>query len=462
MSLGGLAPPASAALAESAPLFPAASARRKPAQKQKAGPLGTQAFVSLAGQLGPAVVNIVCTHTSADEDGPRRGGSGRQGRDQGAGVIINPRGFILTNNHVVENATDIRVRLQDDRELSARLIGRDELTDIALIKVDAGPAALPWAPLGDSDGVRIGEWVMAIGSPFGLDHSVTVGIVSAKGRREVQPGGHHGFFDYLQTDAPINPGNSGGPLINVRGEVIGINSAVNVVGSGIGFAIPSNLARTVAQQLHQRGHVMRTWLGVYPQPITESLRQAFGLPDRHGALLAEVYDDSPARQAGLEAGDVIVEFDDRKVERADDLMWLLGVTERQSVLLRYYRRATLRTTLVSLRPETPPPVEAPPQNRKPTSLGIAVAEMTPQMARKLGYDDERGVVILSVETGSLALDAGAERGDIVLRVNEQPVASLNDYVTAVSRVRSGEILRLLVRREERKQWHNFWLAFVRR
>ncbi len=208
--------------------------------------------------------------------------------------------------------------------------------------------------------------------------------------------------------------------------------------------------------------MLRPWLGVYPQPVTESLRRAFGLPDRHGALVAEVYDSSPARQAGLEAGDVIVDFDGRRVERADDLMWLLGITEERSVPLRYYRQGSAHNVTVTLRPESPPPAEAPGPTRKPSSLGIAVSEMTQQIAQKLGYDEEHGLVVLTVEAGSPAMDAGVERGDVVLRVNDRQVDSLDDYVKAVSAIPAGEVLRLLVRREDRKQWHNFWLAFTRR
>lgn len=439
-------------------LFPTTGLHKKPPRIVPSGPLFTKAFVSLANQLGPAVVSVLCTRLASEQDGLRRSA----GREQGTGVLINPYGYILTNNHVVEHAADIRIRLHDDRELLARLVGRDERTDIALLKIDAGGSPLPWAALGDSNTVSIGEWVMAIGNPFGLDHSVTVGIISAKGRREVQPGGQAGYFDFLQTDAPINPGNSGGPLINVRGEVIGINSAMNVVGSGIGFAIPSNIARAVAEQLHQHGYVSRSWLGVYPQAVSESLRRAFGLLNRQGALLAEVYDPSPARSAGLLAGDVIVEFDGRKIERADDLMWLLGNTEQRLVSVRYYRKGGLKTTRVTLRPEMPPTVERSPSAVRPSALGISVTEMTQSLSQKLGYDEEFGVVILSVEPGSPAMNAGTERGDVVLRVNDEPVRTLNDYVTAISRVAAGEVLRLLVRREAHKQWHNYWLAFVRR
>ena len=457
-------PQAGAAVPGTTNLFPVRDSAKKAVRASKSGSLGMQAFIGLASQLGPAVVNIVCTRLpQQDEDNLRpSGGSRQQGREQGAGVLINPQGYILTNNHVVEQAADIRVRLHDEQELPAQLVGRDERTDMALIKIDAGSAPLPWAPLGNSDQVHIGEWVMAIGSPFGLDHTVTVGIVSAKGRRDVQPGSQPGFFDFLQTDAPINPGNSGGPLINVRGEVIGINSAVNVTGSGIGFAIPSNIARVIAEQLHSRGQVLRSWLGVYPQPLTESLRRAFRLPDRHGALLAEVYAPSPAQQAGLQAGDVIIEFDGRKVERADDLMWYLGIAEERPAAVRYYRAGVLQQGTVMLRPESSRAPEAAKPARKPSSIGIAVAELTPQLAQKMGFDKDDGLVILSVESGSPAMDAGAERGDIILRINDDPVKSLNDYVSSINRVKSGEILRLLVRREAKKQWHNFWIAFMRR
>jgi serine protease Do len=333
--------------------------------------------------------------------------------------------------------------------------------------------------------VQIGEWVMAIGSPFGLSHTVTVGIVSAKGRREVQPGSQPGFFDFLQTDAPINPGNSGGPLINAQGEVIGINSAMNVVGSGIGFAIPSNLARSVAEQLHRHGYVLRSWLGVYPQAISESLRKSFGLPDRHGALVAEVYADSPAAAAGLRAGDVITDLGGHRVERSDDLMWLLSNLpparpgEPLPIALSYYRDGVLQKTSVRLPPPPAPPKQSDPVARKPSSLGMAVTELAPATAEKLGYDGDRGLLVLAVEPGSPALEGGAERGDIVLQVNAQPVRSLADYLAAIGRIKSGEVVRMLLRRfevrsgrgesgeaassrESRRSWHNVWIAFVRR
>jgi serine protease Do len=438
-------------------LFPPGKQRGKRAPLQ--GPLQLQSFINQASQLSPAVVCVLSWRLSQEE------GQARRSREQGTGVIVNPRGYILTNNHVVEHSTELRVRLQDERELPARLIGRDERTDIALLKIDAGPAPLKWATLGDSDVVRIGEWVMAIGNPFGLDHSVTVGIVSAKGRREVQPGNSQGYFDFLQTDASINPGNSGGPLLSTRGEVIGINTAITYGGSGIGFAIPSNIARAVADQLYQRGRVLRSWLGVYPQPVSEALRSSFGLPDRSGALLAEVYDSSPAAQAGLQIGDVIVEFDGKPIRRADDLMWLLGLNERRSVAVRLLRGGSARTVQVQFPQADPPPAESEgprPPRGQPSALGVTVSELTPSLARQIGYEEGRGLIVMSVEAGSPAMDSGVERGDIVLRVGDVRVQSLEEYARALRDVGKGQLVRLLLRREERKQWHNVWVAFARR
>src|SRR5439155_11539992 len=283
--------------------------------------INLQSFVKLARSLGPAVVNVVAL---AGSDEAAHDAQKPRGKGQGTGFIIHKSGYILTNAHVIESADDIRVRLADERELTARLVGKDERTDIALLKVEAG-GELPVAPLGNSDDVQIGEWVVAIGNPFGLDHTVTAGIVSAKGRRDVRPGGSQtGYYDFIQTDASINPGNSGGPLINSRGEVIGINTAMNAQAQGIGFAIPINMAKVIAPLLKLHGRAPRSWLGVYPQSITASLRKAFALGDTKGALISDVVADSPAARAGVVTGDVVSEFDGHVIKRADDLMWLVA------------------------------------------------------------------------------------------------------------------------------------------
>ncbi|MCS6913111.1 MAG: trypsin-like peptidase domain-containing protein [Myxococcales bacterium] len=433
-------------------LFPSLGRRLPPAL-----PLTQQTFVRLASRIGPAVVHITVLHRMPEKE------TRRPSREQGTGFIIHPSGYIVTNNHVVDNAQEIRVRLQNERDFTGHLVGGDARTDIALLKIDPGPTALAWAPVGDSDTLQIGEWVVAIGNPFGLDHTVTAGIVSAKGRRDVQPGGQSGFFDFIQTDASINPGNSGGPLINTRGEVIGINTAINVAGSGIGFAIPINIVKVIVQRLHKHGRVRRSWLGVYPQPITEGLRRAFGLPDRRGALIAEVVSGSPAEEAGIQAGDVILAFDGRPLHRADDLTWLASITEPRKVTLQVFRHGqkhSVEATLVEAAEEEPPPPPRPPE--RPSALGITVSELTPQLARQLGYTGREGLIVMQVDPGSPAMDAGVEQGDVILQVNDRPVHRLAEYAETMHQVQAGQMIRLLVRREERKVWRNLWVAFPKR
>jgi serine protease Do len=428
-------------------------------------PINVQSFIKLARTLGPAIVNIVAIQTG--DIGDERPGSGGEkphgnGRGQGTGFIIQKSGYILTNAHVIEGADDIRVRLSDERELSARLIGRDERTDIALLKVEAG-ADLPVTPLGNSDDVQIGEWVMAVGNPFGLDHTVTAGIISAKGRRDVRPGGSQtGYYDFIQTDASINPGNSGGPLINTRGEVIGINTAMNAQAQGIGFAIPINMAKVIAPMLRSFGKAPRSWMGVYPQSVTINLMKAFGLRERRGALVSDVVTDSPAARAGLATGDVILEFDGHSIKRADDLMWLVATTvSGKHVPMTVIHKGVTSKKEVTLQaapeePSAPSPPKMPPGHKSP--LGMTVSEISPGIARELGNPQLRGVVVMSVEPDSPAVESGLERGDIIVRVGDITVASLDDYAKAVRAIAHGDMLRLLVRREGK----NTWFAFQKR
>jgi serine protease Do len=431
-------------------------------------PINIQSFTKLARTLGPAVVNVVAIQggddprsaverqlDSGDKPHPR-------GKGQGTGFVIQRSGYILTNCHVIEGAEDIRIRLSDDRELTARLVGKDERTDIALLKVDV-ESDLAVAPLGNSDGVQIGEWVVAIGNPFGLDHTVTAGIVSAKGRRDVRPGGAQtGYYDFIQTDASINPGNSGGPLINTRGEVIGINTAMNAQAQGIGFAIPINMVKVIAPLLKQYGHAPRSWLGVYPQSVTATLRKAFLLGTRQGALVSDVVPDSPAARAGVKTGDVIVEFDGRGITRADDLMWLVATAPAgKKVALTLVRggvASKIEATLAAAPDEgaAPPQPKAAPSKRSP--LGMTVSEISPGIARELGNPQLRGVIVMSVEPESPALEAGLERGDLILRVNDQVVATLDDYAKIVRTVAHGDMLRILIKREGK----NSWVAFPKR
>jgi serine protease Do len=426
-------------------------------------PANLQAFVRLARSLGPAVVNVVAIQGPESPDDHSNGDKPHgHGKGQGTGFIIHKSGYILTNSHVIVGADEIRVRLSDERELSARLSGRDDRTDIALLKIDAG-GDLPVAPLGNSDDVQIGEWVMAIGNPFGLDHTVTAGIISAKGRRDVRPGGSQGgYYDFIQTDASINPGNSGGPLINSHGEVIGINTAMNAQAQGIGFAIPINMAKVIAPLLKQFGKAPRSWMGVYPQSITMNLKKAFNLPDRRGALVSDVVPDSPAARAGLQTGDVILDFDGHSIKRADDLMWLVATTPAgKHVPMTMYRKGSSSHVEVTLlaAPEEPDHVAVPKQSGVHKSpLGMTVSEISPGIARELGNPQLRGVVVMSVEPDSPAVEAGIERGDIIVRVGEVTIATLDDYAHAVRGTPHGEMLRLLVKREGK----NSWFAFQKR
>jgi Do/DeqQ family serine protease len=422
--------------------------------------LGLESFVKLARTLGPAVVNVVAVHFEE----PEGGGRPRRGRGQGTGFVIHKSGYILTNAHVIDRAEDVRVRLADERELAARVVGRDEHTDIALLKVEAG-RDLTVAPLGDSDTVEIGEWVIAIGNPFGLDHTVTAGIVSAKGRRDVRPGGAgHAFYDFIQTDASINPGNSGGPLINTRGEVIGMNTAMNAQAQGIGFSIPINMVKVIAPLLLKHGHAPRSSLGLTVQPLNDNLRKAFKIEEGlTGALVGEVLADSPAARAGIQPGDVIISFRDRPVRRADDLSWLMSTATAGKQVTLGLRRGgkPLKLDLVPVpeSDEKPPagPV-APKVAGRRSPLGITVSEISADIAKELGTPGLYGVVVMSVEPDSPALEAGVERGDVILRVDDALITNLDEYAKAVRAAPQKAMLRLLVKRDTR----SVWLAFPKR
>jgi serine protease Do len=438
----------------------------KPGQAPK---IQTPIFADLAEQLTQAVVNISTTQAAQGERrrSPRApspqpfgerdpfgelferffGGVGPDHEPRrsslGSGVLINKDGHILTNNHVVENATDIKVSLSDKEEFNAKVIGRDPSTDVALIKIDAR-RDLPVAPLGNSDALQVGEWVMAIGHPFGLGHTVTVGITSAKGRII----GAGPYDDFIQTDASINPGNSGGPLFNMNGEVVGINTAIVAAGQGIGFAIPVNLAKDVLTQLHTQGRVTRGWLGVQVQRVTPELAKSFGLEDARGAIVADVQPKSPAQRAGIQRGDVIVEFGGRKVEGMNELPRLVANTpphtEVAVKLMRGGREQVVRLKVDEMRAEqqrASAMAEAP-----ESALGLAVQELTPDLSRSLGLVGVQGVVVAGVEDGGPASEVGMRPGDVIVEVNQQRVMNLQEYRTALAHLGDAKSVLFLVRR----------------
>src|SRR5215471_1303760 len=423
-------------------------------------------FVSLAKKMRPIVVNISTTQMSdvrgqqefgspfGEEDpfndfwkrffgGPLPRGRQRQ-QSLGSGFIIDADGSILTNNHVVENAQKIVVKLLgDDQEYEAKVIGRDSKTDIAIIKINT-KANLPTANFGDSDKLEVGEWVVAIGNPFGLDSTVTSGIVSAKGRHI----GQGPYDNFIQTDASINPGNSGGPLINLRGEVIGINTAIfsrtggNI---GIGFAIPINLVKELLPQLRGKGKVTRGYLGVLIQKVTPEIAESLGMEKASGALVANVSKDGPADKAGVKVGDVIVEFDGKEIKDSGDLPILVARTpvdkKARLKVLRDKKEVVLTVAVGELKDEEV--VATAPEKGE---LGLTVQRLTPQMAESLGLEKSDGVVVTAVEPGSAADEAGIRRGDVILEVDRKAIRNLDEYKKAIAGTRKGRGVLFLVRR----------------
>ncbi len=367
----------------------------------------------------------------------------------GSGVIVSADGHILTNNHVVAGADKLTVMLSPKQKYDAKVIGTDSLSDVALIKINA--ANLPFAVLGDSDKVQVGEWVIAVGNPFALLHTVTHGIISAKGRSRVA---ETTYEDFLQTDAPINPGNSGGALANLDGEVIGINTAIATPSGGnvgIGFAIPINMAKSIMNDILSKGRVIRGYLGIIPQDIDDSLAKALKLPDTNGALVAEVTTGSAAERAGLKVGDVIVEVNGRPVEDAVHLRTITAQTPPGTALklgvLRDGRKVELTATLA----ERPIEATAAPKKKAPEApttrqLGLTVQTLTPDVARQLGYGEDKGAVVANVATGSAAEEAGLKRGDLIKEVNRTPIQTAQEFEQIIEKVKKGDVVALLVRR----------------
>jgi serine protease Do len=373
-------------------------------------------------------------------------------RGAGSGFIIRSDGYILSNNHVVENARTVKVHLLDGRKFTAEVIGSDPATDVSVLKIDAGGKPLPTVPLGDSDTVQIAEWVIAIGNPLGLSHTVTAGIVSAKGRREVQPDGRLRYRDFIQTDASINPGNSGGPLFNLRGQVVGVNTAVSAEGQGIGFAIPINMVKTVLPSLIERGRVERSWLGVQIQAVDEDLAKALRLERTHGALVAAIVRDGPADRAGLQKGDVIVAFDGQNIESHDDLPWLASIAGIGRIVdvgvLREGQPRTVKVKLESMPDPSAPRPRLQGRRAEGTSstVGLTLETLGEDNAKRAGLDG--GATITRVDPGSPAAAVGLRRGDIVVEVDGAPVARAGDVARRLDAVKKGDEIRLLVLRGE--------------
>lgn len=438
-------------------------------------------FHDLVKQVSPAVVNIstskkvkVMPFNPFKDFGPRFGprdpfddffdkffeGGPERFQAQhslGSGFIFDAEGHILTNNHVVANADEIVVRLSDEHQFKAKVTGKDEETDLAIIKIDS-EKPLPFAKLGDSDTLRVGDWVLAIGNPFGLSHTVTSGIVSAKGRVI----GAGSYDNFIQTDASINPGNSGGPLFDMNGYVIGVNTAIHAGGQGLGFAIPINMARKLLPQLIEGRVVDRGWLGIMIQGITPELAKSFNLPeDQEGALIGDVIPDSPADKAGLKRGDVIVSLGGKAVNKSNELPGRVATIQPgKSVEVGIIRGGKSESVTVVLgkkeSKEIPVAGEGGKGSGEVDKLGLVARGITTSEAHKLGIPPDKGVVVERVEPGSAAESADVRTGDIIYEVNGVEIKGQKEYLDAVGKLEKGKVVRLLIRREQ----GTIYLAFT--
>ncbi|HWU39772.1 MAG TPA: DegQ family serine endoprotease [Candidatus Acidoferrum sp.] len=427
------------------------------------------AFVQVAQSVRPAVVNVSTTQRPRRREGRRAPQVPPQLRDffgedfferffgeepqrerasLGSGVIVDKRGYILTNNHVIEQADVIDVRLSDKRKFTATVVGKDPKTDLAVIKIDA-PDNLPVATMGDSAKIRIGEWAIAIGNPFGLDQTVTVGVISAIGRSDV---GITTYEDFIQTDASINPGNSGGPLLNLSGEVVGINTAIVASGRGIGFAIPINMAKEIKDRLIAQGKVVRAWLGVSIQELTDELAAQFAVKPDDGVLVGNVMKDSPAERGGLKSGDIIQEFNGIKIGDVHQLQREVAqstVGSQAQVKVMREKRPVALTIVLG---EQPSELAAAGQGSTPEETaadryGLTVQDLTPDLRNQLGLKNMDGVMVSSVDEAGPATRAGVRPGDIITEANREPVKNSNDFSRILGQMQRGQSLLLLVRRD---------------
>ena len=371
-------------------------------------------------------------------------------RGIGTGFIFREDGYILTNNHVIEGADEIKVTFFDGREFTGKVIGADPLTDIAIVKVEA--ENLPTLSLGDSDAARVGEFVVAIGNPYGLSHTVTMGVLSAKGR--AVPSGDTGqeYENFLQTDAAINPGNSGGPLLNLDGEVIGINTAIIPFAQGVGFAIPINMAKSILDQLIERGKVVRAWLGVYIQNITTEIGKQFGYEGTEGALVADVIENGPAAKANFQRGDIILSVNDQKITDTKNLQnTIRSLKPEDSAKIEIWRNGEnkiIEVQLEELKDEATfiPPDEITPEK---VELGMEISEITADLQQKYGFTESKGVVVVSVAPGGPSEDAGLRAGDVILQINRTDVSSVEEFKTVLAKVEPGDTAILLISRAGR-------------
>jgi len=441
-------------------------------------PAGSPDFASAAAKLLPSVVSIkvqsqVQQSSVEGSDDPSwffHGFPGMPGAPGGRGfrmpspgpreglgsgfVIDSAGGLILTNYHVVDGADQIEITLGTPdgphHTVSAKVIGKAPDFDVALLKTDQ-KLDVPALPLGDSDHLRVGEWVMAIGNPFGLSQSMSVGIISGKHREDVNPSGRGGVYDFLQTDASINPGNSGGPLVDMNGRVIGMNTAISAQGAGIGFAIPASTLSHIFPSLRDKGELSRSWLGVQIQSLTPELAKSYGLQNTSGALVAEVMPNSPAAKAGIQSGDVLTRFDDKPLESSSSLPILVSLTENgKTVNVEVWRNGRAQNMNVKLESRGNNEQSSSGADHQGGGFGLSLRPLTPGLRQELGVDTASGVVIADVGNNSAAARAGLRPGDVVTEVNGKPVSDAGELANSLRKLEPGEVARLKVSRGDGK------------
>ena len=432
-------------------------------------PLVPASFSQLAEAVSPAVVNIRAVKTMKGggpvfrhfqrepfgKDSPfneffERFFGDEQQREfrqpsLGSGFIIDKEGHVVTNNHVIEDADQIKVKLDDEKEFDAQVVGRDPSTDIALLKIKSAND-FPVVKLGDSAQLKVGQWVVAIGSPFGLERTVTAGIVSAKGRAI----GSGPYDDFIQTDASINPGNSGGPLINMKGEVVGINTAIIASGQGIGFAIPIGLAKGIIAQLKSGGEVTRGWLGVAIQDVNQEMADYYGIEAKKGVFVADVFKGDPADAAGIKPKDIITEVNGQKVETTRQLTALVAnIPVGQAIKVKLWRDGQVKTVSVKVakRDDAKTAARSEPPEKREDALGLRVSALTPEIAQRFNISEASGVIVIDVQNGSPADAAGVRVGDIIKEINHMPVGSQREYAEALKKAEKSDAVNLFLWRK---------------
>jgi len=453
---------------------PAAAAPSGLAASVAPAPAGSPDFANVAERILPSVVSI---HVEQDveqsaADRPDLPGwlnrqfpgfghnfqmptpSPREGL--GSGFVIDSSGLILTNYHVVDDASQIEVTLGTPdgahQTMNAKVIGKAPDFDVALLKTER-PLNVPALAFGDSDRLRVGEWVMAIGNPFGLSQSMSVGIVSGKHRGDMNPSGQQGIYDFLQTDASINPGNSGGPLVDMNGRVVGMNTAISAQGSGIGFAIPSSMLSHIFPSLKDKGELSRSWIGVQVQNLTPELAKSYGLPSTSGALVADVVPDSPAAKAGMSAGDVLTRFDGKAVDSSSALPVLVSLTESgHDVSVEFWRNGKRETKNIRLEARPNPEGAKAKVERSSGGFGLSLRPLTPELRQELGTGQTQGALVSEVAPGSAAARAGLRPGDVVTEVQGKPVQSPAELASLLEKLGSGQVVRLKVARGDSKSF----------